>query len=672
MISFFFSLIMSKNEGIPMRRYFLFSGLLFFVIIQCTYYSRDPFDKIDPAANIELTALFSDHMVLQQGQSTPVWGKASPGGKVLVKIAGQRLQTVVDQSGSWRVDLAPMKPAESLTLRVIGQDTVTIQDVAVGEVWICSGQSNMEWPLSAAKNGKEEVAAANYKKMRLFTVEKSIAVKPMSDVNSDGWHVCTPETAPSFSAVAYFFGRELVEDLNIPIGLIHTSWGGTPAEAWTSAQALKTMPDFGDLVKKLETDAITIPEGSDQDLRQQWTEDVDAKDLGLKEHWERKDFDDAQWSEMQLPTLWESAGLGGYDGVVWFRKTIDLPQKWAGGNLKLHLGPIDDVDSTWVNGHLIGSQNIYNEPRKYKIPQGVVNSDVIQITVRILDTGGGGGIWGKPDDLKLYYENDDSISLAGNWKYKLGVPKDQVTALPNQNLGTVLYNAMLAPLIPYGIQGAIWYQGESNAGQAYQYRTLFPTMIRDWRSRWKRDFPFLFVQLANYGTHSDQPRDNDWAELREAQLMTLSLPNTGMAVTIDIGNPLDIHPRNKQDVGKRLALNARALVYGEDIPYSGPIYRSMTVEGNAIRLAFDHVYQGLSAKGDTLTGFAIAGEDRKFIWANATADGVTILVSEPKVQNPVAVRYGWDADPHCNLVNSAGLPASPFRTDQWPGVTQPK
>lgn len=660
-----------------MRRSIILLTLLVALYVQCSYYSKDPFEKIAPAGQIEMPILFSDHMVLQQNQAVPVWGTATPGTKVMVQIAKQKIQTVVDQNGNWQAKLAPMKVATGLTLQIIGKDTLHIQDVAVGEVWVCSGQSNMEWIVNNTMNAELEVAEANYPKMRLFTVEKAMAYSPMSAVHSTGWDVCTPQTVGTFSAVGYFFGRELIRNLDVPVGLIHTSWGGTPAEAWTSGDALKKMDDFRSVVEKIEADAKTKPqpEQSSQDQVKEWIQALNDNDQGFEpdgRSWKDPDWDDSAWPEMKLPTLWESGGLPAYDGIVWFRKTVTLPESWEGQPLQMLLGPIDDVDTTWVNGALIGTRNVYNVPRVYSVPGSLTESGILQISVRVLDTGGGGGLYGTEEQLKLLNSTGDSLSLVGVWKYQIGVSEEIVPPLPNQNLPTVLYNAMLAPLIPYGIRGAIWYQGESNAGLAYQYRTLFPTMIEDWRSRWGcGEFPFLFVQLANYGSHSAKPRDNDWAELREAQVMTLALPNTGMAVTIDIGTAGDIHPRNKQDVGKRLGLNARALVYGENVPYSGPMYQSMSVEGSTIRLTFDHVYDGLTFKGETLKGFAIAGENRHFVWADAVIENDTIVVSSPEVSEPVAVRYGWDADPQCNLFNKTGLPASPFRTDSWPGITQP-
>lgn len=395
-------------------------------------------------------------------------------------------------------------------------------------------------------------------------------------------------------------------------------------------------------------------------------------DKGVNE-WMRPGLDDSDWKSMTVPGLWESGPVGQYDGIIWFRKTVHIPESWAGENLSLHLGPVDDLDSTYVNGQLIGSQEVHNAPRDYTIPANLTESCELKIAVRVVDWMGGGGFWGEDKDMRIKSSSGDSILLSGEWLFKEGIKGSDVPLRPSQSSPTMLFNGMINPIVNYVMRGVIWYQGEANASRAYQYRSLFPTMIEDWRKHWNRgDFPFYFVQLANFMDIKSEPSESAWAELREAQLMTLALPNTGMACIIDIGEADDIHPRNKQDVGKRLALIARNQIYGEDVPFSGPIYKSKKVEGNKIRLNFDHVYDGLSAKSENLKGFAIAGEDKKFVWAEAVVEGESVLVWSDDIKNPVAVRYAWADNPVCNLVNSEGLPASPFRTDNWPGVTKPK
>ncbi|NIA16684.1 MAG: sialate O-acetylesterase [Nitrospiraceae bacterium] len=489
-------------------------------------------------AEVNLPNVFGDHMVLQQAQAIPVWGTADPGEKVTVRLGKRRAKTTADADGRWMVKLRKLKAGKTRTLTVSGENNkVKFDDVLLGEVWVCSGQSNMQWPVRATNNADAEIAAADYPKIRLFSVPRRTAAEPQDDCQGK-WVLCSPETIPEFSAVGYYFGRSLHQKLDVPVGLINTSWGGTPAESWTSRPTLAADPELNVIIERWEKIIAEYPEAKKA---------YDAKMV--------------EWK-------------------------VKAAQAKAAGK---------------------------KAPRQPRAPFG-------------------------PDHP---------------WR------------------ASSLYNGMIAPLVPYGIQGAIWYQGESNADRAFQYRKLFRSMIVDWRQSWDEgDFPFLFVQLANFTKVLPDPEPSTWAELREAQTMTLSLPNTGMAVIIDIGEADNIHPRNKQDVGKRLALNALANTYGKKVAYSGPMYKSMKVEDGAIRVEFDHTVGGLTAKGgEALRGFAIAGADRKFVWADAAIDGDTIVVSSDSVADPVAVRYAWAHNPVCNLYNGVGLPASPFRTDDWPGVT---
>ena len=630
-----------------------------------------------PATDLSLPALFTDHMVLQRDTPIAVWGWASPKGTVSATINGQQATTTVDADSTWRLTLPPMPAGGPHMLTIAGADTLALADVLVGEVWVASGQSNMEWPVQASNDADAEIQAADFPNIRLFKVARTVAYTPQTQVEAEGWHAVTPETIPEFSAVAYFFGRRLYEDLDVPVGLIETAWGGTPAEAWTSASALNAaMNDFSEDIAAMTGDADD-PAKTYEAQRTAWLQAFTDNDQGYQNGqpvWVAPDFDDAAWPAMDLPQLWEGAGLPGYDGVVWFRKTFDLPPAWQGRDLELNLAMIDDIDTTWVNGVAVGHTALWNQHRAYTIPANAVEPGRNVIAVRVLDTGGGGGIYGEADDFYLASDSDRQ-SLAGPWSYQPGIPPGTEMPRPPraaQNRPTTLYNAMIAPLLPYTIRGAIWYQGESNAGRAYQYRTLFPTMIEDWRDRWGLgDFPFFFVQLANFmGPQQNPSEAQTWPELREAQTMTLSLPNTAQAVIIDIGEADDIHPRNKQDVGTRLALAALNMTYEQHIVYSGPAYREMTREGSTIRLHFDHVGSGLTTRGDALNGFAIAGADSQFVWAEAEIDGETIVVSSPAVADPVAVRYAWANNPIISLYNRDGLPASPFRTDDWPGITE--
>jgi sialate O-acetylesterase len=659
-------------------------------------------------ANIRLPAIIGDNMVLQRGIKAPLWGWADPDEEVRLSVSWHRMErrTTADADGKWAFALKTPPAGGPYEIMLAGKNTITLRNIMAGEVWVCSGQSNMEWPLHSVINAEAEVAAADHPNIRLFTVQKKIANAPEADCTGQ-WSQCNPETVPGFSAVGYFFGRYLQKELGVPVGLINTSWGGTVAEAWTSSEALAKMSDFKALMDRI-AEARANPDASMKKYKAElaeWQKKIEvagAQGKGCIE----PDFDDSSWPEMDLPTLWDQAALSSFDGLVWFRKTIEVPNSWVGKELVLELGPIDDQDTTWVNGVKVGA---HAEPgqwqalRKYTIDANVIRAGRNVIAVQVLDTGGGGGIYGQPEQMKLKSAgagDDKAIALAGKWRYKVGYDLASMPPLPqppvwvnNPNAPTVLYNGMIVPLVPFGIRGAIWYQGESNADRAYQYRELFPTMITNWRQDWGLDnFPFLFVQLANYMPTKPEPGESNWAELREAQTMTLGLPNTGMATIIDIGEANDIHPKNKQDVGKRLALWALAETHGKDIVYSGPLYKSMEIKGKQVVLHFEHIGGGLVAQSSEdrrrktddrtdpssvvrspssgpLKGFAIAGSDRKFVWAQAEIKGSTVVVSSDAVAEPVAVRYAWADNPVCNLYNKSGLPASPFRTDDWPGLT---
>ena len=617
-----------------------------------------------------LHSLFSENTVLQRDMPVPVWGWTKPGETVTVSMEGKTASATAGADGKWLAKIGPFSAGGPFTLTVAGPQTVKVENVLIGDVWICSGQSNMEQGIGIAANPQEEIAKADYPMIHLYTVPKLISLEPRTQVNSK-WLVCNPANIANggwggFSAVGYFFGRQLHLDLKVPIGLIHTSWGGTVAEAWTSGEALKTMPDFKPSVEMIEQTVGGNKGVSADQLLIDWYK---KNDPGTEAKWEAPEFNAAAWKTMQLPVLWEQAGLPNFDGIVWFRKEVEIPAGSAGKDLALHLGPIDDRDTTFFNGVKIGAKDQYNENRDYKIPGNLVKAGKAVIAVRVLDTGGGGGIWGKPEQMTLD-GGENPISLAGPWQYQDSTPFAKCSQIPVTNAGdpnvtTVLYNGMIAPLLPYGIKGAIWYQGESNAGRAMQYRTLLPTMIKDWRARFGvGDFPFFIVSLASFMQVDKEPAESQWAELREAQLLTAqTLPNAGIAMAIDIGDANDIHPKNKQDVGKRLALAAEAIALGKKIEYSGPVYKSMEKKDNAIRVSFDHVGAGLDAKGGELKGFAIAGDDKKFVWADAKIEGDVVVLSSPKVAAPTTVRYGWGNNPICTLYNKDGLPAVPFRSD---------
>lgn len=636
---------------------------------------------------LKLPAFFTNNMVLQQQTNAPIWGKAKPGQKVTVVSSWDNNKQIIvaDVSGNWKVDFKT--PAAggpfSITVSTDKKNTIKLENVLIGEVWVCSGQSNMEWRVSNdITDMKKEIAAANYPNLRMIKIKNQTSVTPADDckVEGEGWLVCSPETVGAFSAVGYFFGRDIHTSQNVPVGLINSSWGGTLAEVWVDGETLEEMPYFRDYVKKLRqlpSDKEELEKVYQQDV-QEWMQKLNEKDAAVENGkliWADVDFSDKAWSDFKVPGMVQDQGLSQKNGLFWFRKEVEIPATWEGLELTLNLGTIDDDDFTYFNGTLVGKTEGWMSGRSYKIPAKLVKKGKAVIAVRVLDTGGSGGFGGGDQSFNIESAKG-KINLSGNWKAKFSLALGDVGLMPrridgNMNEPTVLYNAMIHPFIQYAIKGAIWYQGESNTGRAYQYRDLMPLLIHSWRKQFGHDLPFYMVQLANFMKVQDEPVESTWAELREAQLKTLQLEKTGMAVIIDVGEAFDIHPRNKQDVGYRLALNARANTYNEKIPYSGPIYKSHKIEKNTIRISFDHVCGGLQAKdGSELKGFAIAGVDHKFYWAKAEIQGSEIVVSAPEVRFPVAVRYAWADNPICNLYNAANLPASPFRTDDWRGVTE--
>lgn len=628
-----------------------------------------------------LAPIFADHMVMQRDKPIQVWGWGKPNEKISVAFKAQNLSTKANKEGKWQVQLAPEQAGGPYTLQVSAKSgSVQLSDILIGEVWLCSGQSNMEWPLSRAMDAATEIAAANYPQIRHFQVTKSVDIQPRQSLTGSGWKPATPENAGSFTAVGYFFARQLHKELGVPIGLIHSSWGGTHVETWTSRQAFENNPEFAPMIQSLSLkalDSISEAKMQAQNNRTKLWEQEKA-DAATLANWYQPTTNTANWKSLKVPGYWENQGLAGLDGVVLMRYDLTLTEAQAAAATKLQLGKIDDDETTYKNGVKIGATTGYNLDRNYELPKGVLKAGVNTIAVEIVDGTGEGGFYGQPEALQIV-TTVGNIPLAGNWQYKIASIAPQRTAAgmgPN-DYPTLLYNAMIHPLIPYTIQGAIWYQGESNTGRAHQYRKAFPLMIEDWRSRWAQgDFPFYFVQLATYnaGAGGNTNAGNEWAELREAQTLTLSLPNTGMAVTTDVGNPKDIHPTNKQAVGYRLALQALAHTYGKkELVSSGPVLKTATPQAGKMVLTFNHIGSGLMAKDKYgyLHGFEIAGADQKYHWAKALIEGNQVVVFSEAVPNPVAVRYGWTDDAsEINLFNKEGLPAAPFRTDNWPRTTE--
>lgn len=636
-------------------------------------------------AKIRLQPMFSDNMVLQQQTNAPFWGEAKPGKAVTLVASwdGKKHTTIADANGHWKLMVATPKAGGPYSITISDGTKLKLNNVLVGEVWLCTGQSNMEMPMQGwnVKMNAEEIArSAKYSNIRLLQVDKTTSPKPVSDitVKGGGWMQCNPETVKDFSATGFFFGKNISESVDVPVGLIMTCWGGTVAEAWTSADALRPMKAFDSQLEPLEKMPADKVERQKQynDALKAWNDRMAARvgSYDSKGHcvFAETSYDDSSWRDMTLPTQIEKAGLPGYDGYIWFRKTIDIPASWAGRKLDLRLSMIDDNDITYFNGVEIGRTEGYNVQRHYEIPARLVKAGKAVITVLDCDNGGEGGIWGEPKDMTIALSGSaKSKSLAGVWKVNPSTDFSKVEPKPvdsssNPNVASVLFNAMINPLVPYAIRGAIWYQGEANVGRAEQYRDLLSVMIHDWRSKWGVDFPFYIMQLANFMDRHPEPVESDWAKLREAQdFVARNVAGAAMAVNIDIGNPKDIHPTTKDEVGRRLALLAEALTYGKNVAWSGPEYEGYEIEGKQIRLRFSHA-EGMKAKdGLRLTGFAIAGPDHKFHWADARVDGSTVVVSAKEVECPLAVRYAWDDNPDCNLTNASGLPASPFRTDRW-------
>lgn len=631
-----------------------------------------PFLLSPLAGEIQLGKLFSNGMVLQRGIEVPVWGWSTAGETIRVTFDGKNYSNSADNDGKWMVRLPAMAAGGPYKMHVVGKSgELLLEDIWVGDVWVCSGQSNMEWQVAISGNAAAEIAAANDPMIRHFKVPRSSAKTPQDTLVGGEWQVASPKTVGGFTAVGYYFARELRKSVDVPVGLLNTSWGGSRLEPWMHANALgitnaETAIDeireqqeaFARLVRaELEANVGPLP-------------DEDAGMDGDTPLWANPDLDDSDWDKIPAPVLWESDKYQGLDGIGWYRGTFELSEAEAVNPVEIGVGQIDDSDITWVNGVEVGRMEMqYNKPRVYQVPVEALRPGINHIAIRVEDTGGGGGIWGEAE-LMYMKAGNDVRSLAGDWRFKVGAFISYTQIFDNQ-VPTILYNQMVHPILNFPIKGALWYQGESNAGpaDAYQYRELFPKMIRDWRERWNvGEFPFLFVQLANFMAEDDQPAESDWAVLRESQSATLAVPNTAQAVIIDIGEAADIHPRNKQDVGLRLSLAARKLAYGEDVVYSGPVFKSQEIMKQKVVITFDHIGGGLKAKDKYgyLKGFAIAGPDKKFVWAKAQIKGDKVYVWNEAVKEPVSVRYAWGNNPEdANLYNVEGLPASPFRTDEW-------
>ncbi len=628
-------------------------------------------------AQLKLPAIIGDHMVLQQQSKAPIWGWSKAGEKIYVHVdwIAEDYSAIADENGRWQVEVVTPDAGGPHAMVIKGSETLTLKNIMIGEVWLCSGQSNMEMPLEGWPNqpiveSEKYISEADYPDIRLFTVKKNTSYTPLNDCEGN-WSPCSPELAAEFSATGFFFGLSLYKELNIPIGLIHSSWGGTPAEAWTNQKYIDKIPYFhtsseGCDPKVLRERKIKAFESIQKD----WLDDLGFLPTESTPEWTRSAFDDSQWGEMEVPADWNKTAAGHFEGVIELRYEINVPRKWVRKTTILDLGPIDEMDITFVNGSVVGQHlNVYDWAafRSYKIPAGTLKAGKNLIAVQIANTSGLGGINGEAEKMKLYPEGDmdNWIPLGGEWKYLKGKSYTLNNDMPwclncsEPETPTTLYNGMIAPLIPYGIKGAIWYQGESNRYDGKLYADIFPNMIENWRDDWGQgDFSFYFVQIAPF-TYRDE---YSTGALKEAQLHSMKIPNTGMVVTSDVGSLITIHPPDKKTVGQRLAAWAFAKDYDmKDIPYCGPLYKDSKREGDKIRIFFDYSDEGLIAKGGELKHFLIAGEDMKFVPAEARIEKNTVLVYSKDVTNPTAVRF--ETSDVTNLFNLAGLPASPFRTD---------
>jgi sialate O-acetylesterase len=646
---------------------------------------------------IKLPSLIGDNMVLQQKTDARIWGNANPNHKITITPEwGNPVSVKAGKDGKWLAVITTPEAGGPYTITIAGSDTsIVINNVLIGEVWFCSGQSNMEMPMAGwppvdtIMHSAKTIASASIPEIRLFNVQRKISGVPLDDCTGK-WLVCSPETVKPFSATAFFFGKKLCETLHVPVGLIESAWGGTPSESWTSPDVLKNSNEF---VKEIDAMNEAGPKVAEYQAWLNEHKQVEIKPAG-DDQWKELDFgdknlasltyDDSAWSLMMLPCKFENS-IGEFDGAIWFRKKIDIPGNLAGKDMVLSLGPIDDMDCAYFNGKLVGATEtggFWQINRDYSIPGELVKEGANIIAVRVLDTQGGGGIWGAPGSMKLttVKGKEKPVSIEGEWKYQpvaelIGNKfyifdfskndfslKERPKSL-GPNSPAVLYNSMVYPVINYGIKGAIWYQGEANVGRAEQYAKIFPLMINNWRDAWKiKDFPFYFVQIAPW-IYAGLDSSNS-VLLREAQAKSLSVPKTGMVVTLDIATVMNIHPPYKVEVGERLANLALANDYGLKVPFRGPVYKSMVRDGNTIKIQFENIGTGLMSKSDYLYEFEIAGRDGKYVKAVAKIVNNEVWVSAPKVTEPESVRYCWRNGAVGSLFNSDGLPASQFRTKE--------
>jgi sialate O-acetylesterase len=629
-------------------------------------------------AQLKLSPLFSNHAVLQRQKPLPVWGTANPNEEITVVFAQKTQKIVTNTEGVWRVTFPAMEAGGPYTLTVANtKDTLRQNDIFVGEVWLCSGQSNMEWRVSNADNYLKERKNADFPQIRHFEVEHQVSLQPQTELKSGEWKMSSAETVGAFSAVGFFFAREIYKNLNVPIGILHSSWGGSQIESWISKKGMLSSDELKDYGQNLPTTWEDADLRLERSIKKKIWGDAD-KNFTFEDETQylKSDYDFSKWWAANPIGQWDWKGIWAWRGNGFMAKMIEIPSEMTSKITTLGLGECFSHNEIYINGKLVSS-GILRGTRKILIPKNTwkagLNKLMIKMEKVIEPEWYGLGLSGSPSDLFVSNETQ-KISLEGNdWKIMPSFAEPHTFAHSSNNVGTSIYNSMISPLIPFSIAGVLWYQGESNAGRAFQYRKTFPLMIQDWRKQWNDEFPFYFVQLATYGSDQNSNQGSNWAELREAQTMTLKLPKTGMAVTTDIGNPKDIHPTNKQDVGKRLAAIALKETYNQPVVPSGPLYESVRFDQQKAVISFKNVGKGLTIKDryGYLKGFEIAGDDRVFHYAKGEIQGDKVVVFHPKGLKPTAVRYAWsDAPEEANLFNTEGYPASPFRTDNWKGVTE--
>ncbi|WP_316767179.1 sialate O-acetylesterase [Pedobacter frigiditerrae] len=632
--------------------------------------------KIDGVfATIKLPALIGHGMVLQRDKPLKLWGWGAPDEQITVQFNGKTYKTKTDSESNWKITLPAMKAGGPYEMTIRGNNEIVLKDILLGDVWLCSGQSNMEFTMNLAKvTYAAEIANSENSQIRQFLVKQQWNFHEQKEIEPSSWVSANPKTVLGFTAAGYFFAVELYRKYHVPVGLINSSVGGTPAESWMSESALGPFPHYQkEAILFKDPGEVNKIKAKDDATRKAWFDLIRQQDKGYLEkgnYWHNNTFDFSAWPTLNIPGTWQSQGLKIRSGAVWLKKTVNLKKEQLGKPSYIELGNIEEQDTTYINGIRVGATGNKHAPRKYAIAAGVLKEGDNIITIRVLDTEAPGGfIEGKPYQLVL---GNEVLSLKGLWKYQNTV---DIEPLKNSSLTnfsykpTVWYNSKIAPIIQYQIKGVLWYQGEANVNRAKEYQKLFPAMITHWRDKFQQgDFPFIFVQLASLGAEEKEPSDHPLAKLREAQTMTLALPNTGMAVTHDIGEWNDIHPQNKKDVGFRLFMAAQRVAYKEpNTSITGPMFKSVKIEGNKMIVSFTNIGSGLTTSDQKeINYFAVSGADKKFVWANAVLlPNNTIVVTSDQVASPVYVRYAWARNPTgANLSNKEGLPAVAFRTDK--------